>query len=156
MVQITQMLRRAVQINPTGPATICEGRARNWREFEARVARLAGAMTELGYSAGDRIGILALNSDRYLEYFFAMAWGGFVFVPINTRLAPPEIVFWLTQFRLLGPVRRRRVPRRAGAGARPGARPSPHRAYRERRRAAGLIAYEELIGKGVAIPDAGK
>jgi acyl-CoA synthetase (AMP-forming)/AMP-acid ligase II len=43
-----------------------------------------------------RIGILALNSDRYLEYFFAMARGGFVFVPINTRLAPPEVLFWLT------------------------------------------------------------
>jgi hypothetical protein len=24
---------------------------------------------------------------------YAMAWGGFIFVPINTRLAPPEIVF---------------------------------------------------------------
>lgn len=156
MVQITQMLRRAVQINPTGPATICEGRARNWREFEARVARLAGAMTELGYSAGDRIGILALNSDRYLEYFFAMAWGGFVFVPINTRLAPPEIVFWLTdsgcsglfvddaflgalaQARARAPDLRHIV--HIGSGAAP----------------PGLIAYEELIGKGVAIPDAGK
>jgi long-chain acyl-CoA synthetase len=25
-----------------------------------------------------------------------MAWGGFVFVPINTHLAPPEVLFWLT------------------------------------------------------------
>ncbi|MDR8394716.1 long-chain fatty acid--CoA ligase [Paraburkholderia sp. USG1] len=96
MVRITQMLRRAVQINPDGPATACEGRTRSWREFEARVVRLAGALTGLGYAPGDRIAILALNSDRYLEYFFAMAWGGFIFVPVNTRLAPPEIAFWLT------------------------------------------------------------
>ena len=45
---------------------------------------------------GDRIGILSLNSDRYLESFFGLSWGGFVFVPINSRLAPTEIVFWLT------------------------------------------------------------
>ena len=66
------------------------------KAFEARAVALAAAVSALGYKPGDRIGILALNSDRYLEYFFAMAWGGFVFVPINTRLAPPEVVFWLT------------------------------------------------------------
>ncbi len=96
MVQITQFLRRAVQTRTEHIATECEARARTWREFEGRVAALAGALAALGYKPGDRIGMLALNSDRYLEYFFAMAWGGFVFVPINTRLAPPEIAFWLT------------------------------------------------------------
>ena len=39
--------------------------------------------------------MLALNSDDYFEYFFAVAWAGGVFVPVNTRLAPPEIAFWL-------------------------------------------------------------
>ena len=63
--------------------------------FASRTARLAGALTGLGLQPGARIGILALNSDRYLESFFGLPWGGFVFVPINTRLAPPEIVFWL-------------------------------------------------------------
>src|SRR6202795_230243 len=95
MVQITQFLRRAVQTRPDGIALECEGRIRTWREFEARAAALAGAMAGLGYRPGDRIGMLALNCDRYLEYFFAMAWGGFVFVPVNTRLAAPEVQFWL-------------------------------------------------------------
>ena len=39
--------------------------------------------------------MLSLNSDRYLEYFFAVPWTGGVFVPINTRLAPPEVVHWV-------------------------------------------------------------
>jgi long-chain acyl-CoA synthetase len=44
---------------------------------------------------GDRVAILALNSDRYYEYYFAVPWAGAVFVPINTRLAPAEMVYWL-------------------------------------------------------------
>jgi long-chain acyl-CoA synthetase len=96
MPQITQFLRRALQVNPSGTATIFQERTQDWTTFAARAARLAGALNGLGYQPGDRIGILALNCDRYLEAFFGLAWGGFVFVPINTRLAPPEIVFWLT------------------------------------------------------------
>jgi long-chain acyl-CoA synthetase len=96
MPQITQFLRRALQVNRGGIATIFQDRTQDWATFAARTARLAGALQALGYQPGDRIGILALNCDRYLECFFGLAWGGFVFVPINTRLALPEIVFWLS------------------------------------------------------------
>ena len=48
-----------------------------------------------GFQPGDRVGILSLNTDRYLESFFGLATAGVIFVRINTRLAPPEIVFWL-------------------------------------------------------------
>jgi acyl-CoA synthetase (AMP-forming)/AMP-acid ligase II len=90
MPQITQLLRRAVQINRAGIATISGDRRQDWATLADRAARLAGALARLGFRPGDRIGILALNCDRYLEYFFALAWGGFIFVPVNTRLAPPE------------------------------------------------------------------
>jgi len=39
--------------------------------------------------------ILALNSDRYLEYYYGVPWAGGVVVPVNIRLAPPEIVYTL-------------------------------------------------------------
>jgi long-chain acyl-CoA synthetase len=96
MPQITQFLRRALQVNPSGTATIFQQRSQDWTTFAARAARMADALSRLGFRPGDRIGILALNSDRYLESFFGLAWAGVVFVPINTRLAPPEMVFWLT------------------------------------------------------------
>jgi long-chain acyl-CoA synthetase len=95
MTQISQFVRRAVQTGAGKLATVCGDRRRTWREFEERIQRLAGAMHGLGFGPGDRIGILSLNSDRYLECLFGLSLGGFVFVPINTRLAPPEIVFWL-------------------------------------------------------------
>ena len=96
MPQVTQFLRRALQVNQGGVATIFGDRKQDWATFADRAARLAGGLATLGYQPGDRVGILALNSDRYLECFFGLAWGGIVFVPINTRLAPPEIVFWLS------------------------------------------------------------
>ena len=58
--------------------------------------QVAGALQALGHHPGDRIAILALNCDRYVECLFGIALGGFVFVPINTRLAVPEILYWLT------------------------------------------------------------
>src|SRR3954454_10805591 len=95
MTQISQFVRRAVQTGADRLATVCGDRQRTWRAFDERIRRLAGAMHALGFRPGERIGILALNSDRYLESLFGLSLGGFVFVPINTRLAPPEIVFWL-------------------------------------------------------------
>jgi long-chain acyl-CoA synthetase len=95
MTQISQFVRRAVQTGANKLATLCGDRRRTWREFDDRIRRLAGAMHGLGFKPGDRVGILSLNSDRYLEALFGLSLGGFVFVPINTRLAPPEIVFWL-------------------------------------------------------------
>ncbi len=95
MTQISQFVRRAVQTGANKIATVCGDRQRTWREFDERIRRLAGGMHALGFKPGDRIGILSLNSDRYLESLFGLSLGGFVFVPINTRLAPPEIVFWL-------------------------------------------------------------
>ena len=95
MPQVSQFLRRAVQANAKGVATIDGDRQQTWQSLYDRVAKLAGSLAGLGLKPGDRVGILALNCDRYFESFFALSWAGLVFVPINTRLAPPEIVFWL-------------------------------------------------------------
>ena len=92
---LTQSLKRAMQVNHDGLATLFAGREWNWTASGARIAKLAGALRGLGIRDGERAAILALNSDRYFEYFYAVPWAGGVFVPINTRLAPPEIAFWL-------------------------------------------------------------
>jgi long-chain acyl-CoA synthetase len=95
MQSVTQGVRRAVQAKPSGLATSFEGRRRTYAEFGDRIARLAGALRALGLSVGGRVAILALNSDRYLEAMFAVPWAGGAVVPINTRLAAPEIDYIL-------------------------------------------------------------
>jgi len=94
-MQITQGIRRALQVNAEGVATIFGGRRHDYRTFADRTAKLAGALRGLGISAGDRVAILALNSDRYLEYFFACWTIGSVVVPLNIRWAPEELVMAL-------------------------------------------------------------
>jgi len=92
---LSQLIKRAAVVNPSGVATHMGDRQHTWLETRDRVARLAGGLHALGVSRGDRVAMLALNSDRYYEHFFAVAWAGAVLVPINTRLAPPEIAYWL-------------------------------------------------------------
>ena len=95
-MHLSQCLSRAVQVAGDEIATIDGERVYTWRQCGERVRKLAGALrNKLGMAEGARGAILALNSDRYFEYSFAMVWSGCVFVPINTRLAPPEIAYWL-------------------------------------------------------------
>ena len=92
---LTQALKRAVQINGKQIATQDGERIRTWSESVNRISKLASALKNLVFSNNDRAAILSLNSDRYFEALYASVWAGGIFVPINTRLAPPEIEFWL-------------------------------------------------------------
>jgi len=102
-MQITQGLRRAVQINSDGIATMFGARTHTWKQFSDRVQKMAGAIRRLGLEDGDRVAILALNSDRYLEYYFFVPMAGGVVVPLNIRWAGPENLFALndSQTRIL-------------------------------------------------------
>ena len=95
MFALTQGLRRAAQIKPNGTATHFAGRRRTWQQSLERVSRVAGALSALHVRAGERVAILALNSDRYFELMYAIPWIGAAMVPINTRLAAPEIEYIL-------------------------------------------------------------
>lgn len=92
---ISQLLKRAVQTSKDKPATICAGRTHTYGQFADRVQRFAGALRGQGIGDGERVAILAHNSDRYLEFYYATPWAGGVFVPVNTRLAVPEFAYWL-------------------------------------------------------------
>lgn len=94
-MQISAMLRRAAQVNPTGIATIHGERQHNWLELLERVQKLAGALQNLGMAPNDRVALLSLNSDRYIEYFFATVWGGGAMMPLNIRWSPSECAYAL-------------------------------------------------------------
>ncbi|GGU57622.1 acyl-CoA synthetase [Streptomyces daghestanicus] len=61
-----------------------------------RTTRLAHALRARGLRRGDRIAYLGPNHPSYLETLFAAGTLGAVFVPLNTRLAGPEIAYQLT------------------------------------------------------------
>jgi len=96
MQTITSALQRTLQVRGKSTATNFNGVERSWIELLDRISRLAGAMGNYAMGQGSRIACLALNSDRYFEFYLASSWAGGIFVPINTRLAVPEVVYWLT------------------------------------------------------------
>src|SRR5258707_9657707 len=95
MFALTQSLRRAVQTKPNGLATSFASRRRNWQQSAERISRVGGALSALGVRPGERVAILALNSDRYFELLYAIPWIGAAMVPLNTRLATPELEYIL-------------------------------------------------------------
>lgn len=76
-------------------ALVSVGGTLTYDELADRVDRLANAFADRGVGVGDRVAYLGENSAAFLESLFATGSLGAVFVPLNTRLAPPEIQFAL-------------------------------------------------------------
>ncbi len=91
-MQLTQGLRWCQSVVPAKTSTIDGDRTRTWAETGDRVARLAAGLRRLGVQRGSRVIVLALNSDRYAEALYAIAWAGAVSVPFNTRWAKAEVI----------------------------------------------------------------
>ncbi|PWI14175.1 o-succinylbenzoate--CoA ligase [Streptomyces sp. Act143] len=66
-----------------------------YAHLHERTIRLAHALRARGVRRGDRIAYLGPNHPSYLETLFAAGTLGAVFVPLNIRLAGPEIAFQL-------------------------------------------------------------
>lgn len=153
-MQITQTLHRHLQIAPDQPMTICGDQVRTVAQVHDRVARLAAGLQSLGVATDDRVGIMALNTDRYHEVLLAVPWAGAAINPINTRWSPAEVAYSLIDcgtellfvddtFAPLVPDLMERAPVlttviHLGDG------PAP----------AGFTAYEELIATHEPAPDA--
>ncbi|MFD6511671.1 long-chain-fatty-acid--CoA ligase [Rhodococcus sp. NPDC060176] len=90
-MHLTHLLHRAVQQQPHRPLTVCEHRERTAPQIAKRVARLAGALRERGVGPGDRVSILAFNSDRYFESLMATWWIGAVVNLVNRHGSVREV-----------------------------------------------------------------
>ena len=91
MYTFAQPFGRALSTAAGSVAVVCQDRRRTYAELGSRCRRLAGAMRKLGLAPQDRVGVIALNSDRYLELYLGLPAAGFVLVPVNSRLAPAEM-----------------------------------------------------------------
>ncbi len=153
---LTQGLHRALQCRPDRIATIFGERRQSYRQYVDRVARLAGALQSLGMGEGDRVGMLALNSDRYVEFFYGTWWGGGAVNPVNIRWSPTEIAYSLDdcdtrillvdeQFKgLAGELRSRSKSLRTLIYTGDGPVPD------------GMLGYEELLARAVPASDANR
>jgi fatty-acyl-CoA synthase len=68
-----------------------EGETQTYGELADRAARWAAVLTAHGVGRGDRVAFLGENQPAFVEVLFGAARIGVVFVPVNTRLAAPEV-----------------------------------------------------------------
>ncbi len=95
MLTLVSAMDRARRLYGARPAIIDYERTFTWSEFLDRVARAATVLHDHGIRPGDRFGILSRNTFRNAEIIHAGYWLGAVPVPVNIRLAPPEVRFIL-------------------------------------------------------------
>ena len=93
---LTQPLEKARSERPGDTFSVFGSRRRTNAEAVDRIARLAGALQALGLQPGDRVAMLAANSDRYVEYVFATLRAGGTINPVNARWSAQEMAFSFT------------------------------------------------------------
>jgi fatty-acyl-CoA synthase len=86
---------RRARINPQRTAFQQGDRARTYQELAERVDALANGLIAEGVRQGDRVAYLGVNDILEFEALFATWRLGAIFVPLNYRLAAPELAFML-------------------------------------------------------------
>ncbi len=79
--------------SPDRAALRFHGRSLTYRQLDERSSRLAQALRAAGVAPGGRVAFLDKNSPEQAELFFGAAKLNAVPVPVNYRLAPPEIAY---------------------------------------------------------------
>lgn len=95
-MNVGQWVSKWALLEPDSTMLVCDdGRAYTYSEFNRRVNRLAHALRDIGINRGERVAVIFPNNPEFLEVLFATAKIGAIMVPLNFRLAPPELAFIL-------------------------------------------------------------
>ena len=92
-VQVPDLLRNPAKRFPDRLAVIEGSRRLTFAEVDRRADQLAAALQARGIEPGDRVALLAMNELEYLEIQVAAQRLGAILVPLNYRLAAPELDF---------------------------------------------------------------
>jgi len=87
---------RRARMSPDQVAVVHGDRELTYRALSLRANQVAHVLASLGVGGGDRVAYLGPNEPRFLETMFGTGLLGAIFVPLNTRLAAPELDYILT------------------------------------------------------------
>jgi len=91
----TEFLGLSTVICPSREALIYERQRWTFSELAQRVNQLGDALLKLGVQKGDRVAILQVNCNEYVEAYFATAKLGAIYVPLNFRAKQDELTHML-------------------------------------------------------------
>ena len=89
---LADIVRVHARLRPGSVALECDGESLTFAEWYERAAAVAAALVADGVGPNARIAVLARNSLALFELTFGAALVGAVAVPVNWRLAPPEVL----------------------------------------------------------------
>jgi len=93
LINIGDWIRKWSFLQPHKKALIFEDHPFTYQEINQRTNQLCHFLLERGIRKGDRVSVLLYNCHQYIEIFFALSKIGAILVPLNWRLAGPELEF---------------------------------------------------------------
>ncbi|TQR18274.1 class I adenylate-forming enzyme family protein [Psychrobacillus soli] len=93
---VTEKLALHAKEQPDHFITQFNGRKITYSVFYEQAKRLAGYFQAKGYKQEDIIAVYLNNSDFFLVCYYACQLGGFSVMPVNTKLAAPEVDYIFT------------------------------------------------------------
>jgi len=98
-MNITWWVKRWSELHPHKTAIIFEGNPITYLELHQKVNRTCCWLQSLGIEKGNRVAVMLGNCPEFLEIYLACSRLGALFVPINYRLAAPELDYTLANSR---------------------------------------------------------
>lgn len=90
---VTEKFQEKVTKHPNKLYTSFNGREMTYEEFFEKAKKVAAYYQDKGYKKDDIIALYSLNSDDFLVCYYGIQLGGFTVMPVNTKLAAPEVQF---------------------------------------------------------------
>ncbi len=96
---IAWWVKRWSELHPKKTAIFYEGRAISYLDLHQRVILTCNWLQSIGIEKGDRVAVMLGNCPEFIELYLASSRLGALFVPINYRLAAPELDYTLANSR---------------------------------------------------------
>ncbi|MBW2094375.1 MAG: long-chain fatty acid--CoA ligase [Deltaproteobacteria bacterium] len=98
-MNIAWWVQRWSDLHPDKPAILFEGKSISYSELHKRVNWAGCWLQSLGIEKGDRVAVMLSNCPAFMELYLACSRLGAIFVPINFRMAAPEVDYTLKNCR---------------------------------------------------------
>ena len=92
MYTLGDIPRKSALYFPNKEALVFENTQLTYKQFNDRINRLSNALYKMGVKKGEHITVLAENTHKYLETYFAAAKMGICVIPLNFRLSDNELI----------------------------------------------------------------
>jgi fatty-acyl-CoA synthase len=94
-MNIAWWVQRWSELHPSKTAVFFEDREISYLQLHQQANATSCWLQSLGIEKGDRVAVMLENCPEFIELYLACSRLGAVFVPVNFRLAPPELDYTL-------------------------------------------------------------